>query len=266
MTFHLADTNGLRLGRFSHMAAPHGIATRLGGISPGRYASLNLGPRSGDDLAYVRANRDRLLTTLSLGSRSLIGPRQVHGAHVAAYRHGDPLPAAGVVDGDAIITTSPDVALIVLAADCAPLLMHDPARGVVAAVHCGWRGTASAIARAAVRAMSERFGCDPAGIRAGLGPAIGRCCYEVGPEVVAAIDAATPGGASPLTDPLSSGKSRIDIVAANVAQLIDEGLDPALIATSATCTACRTDLYYSHRREGEPTGRNAAVIALSRAT
>jgi copper oxidase (laccase) domain-containing protein len=101
-------------------------------------------------------------------------------------------------------------------------------------------------------------------VRAAVGPAIGRCCYEVGPEVVAAVGAATPGGAEPLIAPLPGGKARLDLAAANVAQLLGGGLDPARIEMAGLCTACRTDLFYSHRREGEPTGRNAAVISLMR--
>ena len=102
--------------------------------------------------------------------------------------------------------------------------------------------------------------------QAGIGPAIGRCCYEVGPEVVCAVAAATPARGTALYDPLPHGKAMLDLTSAIVAQLTAAGLDPAQIAGAGLCTACRTDLFYSHRREGEPTGRNGAAIALSRYT
>lgn len=241
---------------------PHGFSTRVGGVSGGRYTSLNLGPKSGDAPENVRVNRERLMASLGLTGVTVLAPRQVHSAAVAMHHQGEPFPSGNVFDGDGIVTDAPGVALSVLAADCAAVLLHDPVRGVIGAVHAGWRGTAGAISAAAVAQMVDGFGSNPADIRAAIGPAIGRCCYEVGPEVVVAIEAATPGGVAPLCDPLPDGKARIDIGAANVAQLGGAGVRPERISTAGICTACRTDRCFSHRREGEPTGRNAAVIAL----
>jgi YfiH family protein len=257
-----ASEHGVQVCRFPHFSVPHGVGARSGGVSSGRFASLNLGPLSGDDRRRVRLNRDRFLGALGLGDAPVVAPRQVHGARVTAVRRGDAAAAGGVVDGDAVVSDVPGLTVMLLAADCAPILLHDPSRGVVAAVHAGWRGTALSIAPAAVRLMREQFGCRPADIRAGIGPAIGRCCYEVGPEVISAVGRATPGGAAPLCEPLPRGKAMLDLTAAIVAQLAGAGLDPANIETAGLCTACRTDLFYSHRREGEPTGRNGTAIAL----
>ena len=260
--FITRSPDGVQTLRFPHLATPHGIAGRTGGISTGRYASLNLGPKSGDDPACVRANRDRFLAALALTETIVVAPRQLHSAEVAVHRRGEALPPGRVFEGDALVTDAPGITLVILAADCAPVLLHDSVRGVVAAAHAGWRGTAGGIAAATVRRMTEAFGCRPADIRAGIGPAIGRCCYEVGADVVDAIGAVTPGGAAPLCDPRPGGKAHIDIAAANRAQLVGAGLAPANIGAAGICTACRTDLFYSHRREGEPTGRNGAAIAL----
>jgi YfiH family protein len=264
MSFVLTPTAaGPTIGSFEHMSVPHGVATRNGGISAGRYASLNLGPRSGDALEAVKVNRSRFLVALGVepAVRSLAA-RQVHSAAVAVHRREDASPPQGVYDGDGLITDDPDTVLTVLAADCAAVLLHDPQRGVVAALHAGWRGTAGAIAVAGVRSMSAAFGCHPAGIRAAIGPAIGLCCYEVGLDVAESVSRATPG--PPPYERRENGKAHLDITAATVAQLGHVGLHPANIVSAGICTACRTDLFYSHRREGEPTGRFGAAISLGR--
>ena len=239
----------------------HGFSGRGGGVSEGPYASLNLGPHSGDDIERVRENRRRFRSAVSVEDWAGLAPRQVHSAEVAVVRAADGLPAEGVLPGDGVVTDLPGVALSILAADCLPVLLYEPARGVIGAVHAGWRGTAGAIAGVAVRAMVEAFGCDPAQIVAALGPAIGRCCYEVGPEVLAAVGAVTPLAAE-LYEPLPAGKGLLDLVAANRAQLLQAGLLPANIDALHRCTACHTDRFFSHRREGEPTGRAGALIAL----
>lgn len=257
-TVEIVRDAGLALGS----DVVHGFSTRLGGVSVGPYRSLNLGPKSGDDLDAVRENRRRLLGALGMEGFPVAAPSQVHSADVAVWRAGEPLPAGNVFAGDAVVTDARGVALMVLAADCVPVLVHDPVRGVIAAVHAGWRGTAGGITGNAVAAMRDAFGCAPEDLRAALGPAIGRCCYEVGPEVLAAVAAATPLPPETLWDALPAGKGRLDLIAANIAQLEAAGVRPERIGAAGACTACRTDRFFSHRREGEPTGRGAAVIAL----
>jgi polyphenol oxidase len=255
--------DGMLVLRFPHLSAGHGVAARTGGVSEGAYASLNLGPRSGDDLDRVRTNRDRFQRALGSTGRPVLAPRQVHSATVTVVAHTDDLATTGgVVEGDAVVSDAPGVTLTLLAADCAAVLLFDPERAVAAAVHAGWRGTAGAIAARAVAAMVERFSSRPAAIEAAIGPAIGRCCYEVGPEVVAAVAAVTPGGAAPVTTAGPSGKPHLDLVAANRRQLEAVGLAPERVVAAGICTACRTDLFFSHRREGEPTGRFGAAITL----
>jgi YfiH family protein len=262
MSFVLRTTDdGLTLGSFPHLGVAHGVGGRTGGVSEGRFASLNLGPRSGDLLTSVGENRRRLLGSLGVSRQRVIAPRQVHSAAVSVHRRGSPIPSPGVYDGDGLVTDDPAVVLMVLAADCAALLLHDPVAGAVAALHAGWRGTAGGIAGAGVGRMVNAFGCRPADIRAGIGPAIGRCCYEVGLDVAQQVAAATPNGAE-VFERRGAGKAHLDIVAANVAQFLATGLRPEHIATAGLCTACRTDLFYSHRREGEPTGRCGAAIGV----
>ncbi|MGD9895030.1 MAG: peptidoglycan editing factor PgeF [Dehalococcoidia bacterium] len=262
MSFHLATTpDGLTLGRFSHVAITHGIAGRTGGFSTGPYASLNLGPRSGDGRETIVANRRRFHAAIGATGLTVIAPRQVHGAVVSVHRRGGEPLTGGVYDGDGLLTDDEDALVAVLAADCAAILLHDPVQAVVGALHAGWRGTAAGIASAGIAMMRQNFGSNPADIRAGIGPAIGRCCYEVGIDVAEAVARATPGDAPP-DERVSDDKAHLDITHANHMQLLAAGLDPANVATTGICTACRTDLFYSHRREGEPTGRFGAAISL----
>jgi YfiH family protein len=262
MSFHLATTpDGVTLGRFSHLAVTHGIAGRTGGFSIGPYASLNLGPRSGDQPEPISANRRRFHAALGATGLAVIAPRQVHGAVVSVH-HRSKEPASGsVFEGDGVLTDDESTLVSILAADCAAILLHDPMMGVVGALHAGWRGTAAGIASAGIETMRQSFGSRPSNIRAGIGPTIGRCCYEVGIDVAEAVGRATPGDAPPY-ELVSDDKAHLDITYANQMQLLAAGLDPANVATAGICTACRTDLFYSHRREGEPTGRFGAAISL----
>lgn len=239
----------------------HGFSERGGGVSPPPFATLNLGPRSGDAPVHVRENRRRFLGALGLADLPVLAPRQVHSAEVSVHAAARPLPANGVLPGDAVVTNARGVVLMVLAADCVPVLLCEPQTGVIAAVHAGWRGTAGAIAARTVTAMHERFACAPGRIVAALGPAIGRCCYEVGPEVVAAVARATPAPPEAFATVRPDGKALLDLVAANVAQLEAAGLRPEHIGRVALCTACQPRRFFSHRRDGEPTGRGGAAIA-----
>ncbi len=241
---------------------PHAFSERRGGVSPAPYASLNLGPRTGDAPEHLQENRRRFLAAAGVAGRQIIAPRQTHSASVAAHHRGAPLPPAGVFDGDGVVTNAPGTAVMILAADCVPVLLADPARDVVAAVHAGWRGTAGGIARQAVAVMRSQFGCAPGELRAALGPAIGGCCYEVGPEVVTAVDAATPSAAGRLAEPRPAGKFLLDLHAANAAQLLEAGLAPAQIERLPLCTSCHVDRFFSHRRERGLTGRGGALIGL----
>ncbi|MBI2760760.1 MAG: peptidoglycan editing factor PgeF [Chloroflexi bacterium] len=249
------------LGRDARVA--HGFAERGGGVSEGAYASLNFGPRSGDSLDNVRENRGRLLEALGLAGARTFAPRQAHSAEVSVHRSGEPIPEAGVFPGDALITDDRGVVLVVLAADCVPILVYDAGRQVIGVAHAGWRGTAGGIAGRTVRAMQERFGCRPEDVRVALGPSIGRCCYEVGPEVLAAVAEATGLSGEDLFDALPAGKGRLDLIAANRASLLCAGIFPHHIDATGLCTSCHGDRFFSHRRHGEPTGRGPAVIALS---
>ena len=157
----------------------HGFFTREGGTSGGLYASLNCGPGSGDDPKCVALNRARAMAGLGVEPERLCTVHQVHGTVVAAPDR--PWPLAERPKADALVTSTANLAIGILTADCAPVLMADHTNGVIAAVHCGWKGALGGVAEAALQAMVE-LGAELAGITAAVGPCIAQASYEVGPE------------------------------------------------------------------------------------
>jgi len=203
----------------------------------------------------------------AVDARAVAMVRQLHGRDVAVVRQGSsvggPRPEA-----DVQISDSADVAIAVRAADCVPLLMADRTRGVVSAVHAGWRGTAARAAVAAVEAMAREFGTRPVDLVAAIGPSIGACCYEVGTDLVDAFAAA--GHERYLIDrwfrlrPQRGSRQRapltLDVAGANVDQLILAGVPAEQIYSSRLCTAMHLDVFTSYRREKEKAGRIAGII------
>ena len=223
----------------------------------------------------------------AVGAEQVATLTQVHGRDVVAIRCGSngawppSVDAAEEPDGvarsgprgDALVSDDPGVALAVRAADCVPLWMADPRTGAVGAVHAGWRGTAAGAAAAAVDAMTREFGTAPADLIAALGPSIGACCYEVGPEVVDAF--AASGHPRHLVDrwflappPRRDGTGRpglrLDVAGANRDQLILAGVREQNIHLSGLCTAMHLDVLTSFRAEREKAGRLAGVIRCRR--
>ena len=169
--------------------------------------------------------------------RSLATLKQIHSATcVAAKGRRGELGA-----GDALLENTPGAAVAVRTADCIPILLADERNRAVAAVHAGWRGTVAQIARRAVEAMRERFGSVPADVHAAIGPGIGKCCYEVGPEVAAHFG--------------EEGRARIDLAEANRMQLVASGVTAERIYASNLCTMCRPSEFHSYRRDREAAGR-----------
>lgn len=163
--------------------------------------------------------------------------KQVHSAKCVSAEG-----RSGVLDrGDALLENTPGAVVAVKTADCLPILLVDECNRAVAAVHAGWRGTVAQIAEAAVSAMRDRFGTSPGDLHAAIGPGIGNCCYEVGPEVAAQF-----GG---------QGRGHVDLAGANVRQLIAAGVTPERIYASNLCTMCRPGEFHSYRRDREAAGR-----------
>jgi YfiH family protein len=233
---------------------------RAGGTSGAPFATLNLGLRVTDDLRRVLANRRRVATVLGLAGHPWALARQVHGAtvlRVEAGRLGQGPPEGKPVVGEAdgLVTADPGVVLAVLTADCAPVLLADPVAGVVGAVHAGWRGLAAGVVEAGVAAMAE-LGADPGAMVGLVGPAVGGCCYEIGPEVREAVGGRYPAALATTRQ----GRPTVD-PAAGAAQALERA-GVGAVRVAGECTIDLEERYFSHRRDHGRTGRQAGLIAL----
>jgi YfiH family protein len=259
--------NGLVYYQFSGLAdcgdLSHGIFTRLGGVSRFPFAALNLGASVGDDLRAVEENHGRICRALGIRRDVLVTAHLKHTTRVLEVGPAQGGSCVGQADG--LICKAPRVYLIMRFADCVPLLFYDPVQRVLGIAHAGWRGTLAGIARSVAQAMIDG-GCRPDDIRVGIGPSIGPCCYEVGPEVVAAARRAAWPLARPDADhselfrPGSGTRPHLDLWEANRRQLLGLGIEQVEVA--GLCTACHTDEFYSHRAEKGRTGRFGAVIGV----
>jgi YfiH family protein len=206
-----------------------------------------LGPAGWEDRDETR--RRVALALAGAGRLQLL--KQVHGCRVRGA------PWEGRPEADAAVADEPGVILGIETADCQPVLLVDPVARRVAAAHAGWRGTVAGVSREAVLALVAR-GSTPRDIVAALGPSIGACCYEVGPELQDAFG--TDGAA--FFRPGPRGKPHLDVRAANVRQLEEAGIAPGQIHHVADCTMCRADLYHSYRREGKGAGRMISYVGF----
>ena len=159
---------------------------------------------------------------------------------------------------DALVTAEPAVPMLMRFGDCAPILLFDPAQHVVGLAHAGWRGIVADTVGATIRTMREQVGCDPSNLWAGIGPTIGPCCYEIGPEVAGAVQASCPPGVD-VTHQIN-GRTHLDLPGAAQAQLRAMGV--AHTEHADICTVCRVDEFFSHRAERGRTGRFGVVIGL----
>lgn len=254
--------NGIAYYTFASLDAfgdiVHAITTRHGGVSTGRYASLNLTTGTGDDPVAVRENLDRICGVLGLRREDLVSPNQRHTANVRRIEQAD---RGQVYTGyDVFVTDQPGVPLVLRYADCTPVVIYDPVRRAAAVIHSGWRGTVQGAARAAVDALAQEYGSRPADMVAGVGPSIGPCCYEVGDDVVSAVRSAFDRPDELLHAQPGKTRRHFDLWAANRRWLIDAGVRQVEVAEQ--CTACRVDEFYSYRAEQGKTGHFAAVMAL----
>lgn len=243
----------------------HGFSTRLGGISPEPWDSLNLGVNRGDAPERVVENYRRFCTAIGADCNAIVKQHQIHSTLVRAVTKADILPPQipTTLEGDGLMTDQPGVCLTVFSADCIPILFYDPKKRVIAAVHAGWRGTAHGIAAQAVTRMTHTYGCTPSDILAAIGPGISSCYFETHRDVPDTLRHCMGSDADPLIVPLpQEGKFQVDLKKANQTWLLRSGLSAEHIAVSSLCTACDTQSFWSHRRLGTTRGSMAAMIQL----
>lgn len=269
MSFFFRQTGALGYWVSDRIDTPHCFSTRLGGVSEGDFASLNLGWRRGDREENVLENFRRLGAAVGFAPEDVVVSRQIHSTIVERVGQADrDSHFRGTSrERDGLVTDETDVALTAYGADCPTILLYDPEHRAVSAVHAGWRGTAAGIAARAVETLTAEYGTRPGAIQAAIGPCIGRCCFETHREVPDAMLAAlgtdameaidTPDGPPPYG---AEAKFHVDLKLVNMLWLRRTGVTD--IDVCPDCTRCREDRYWSHRRTGNRRGSQAAIIVL----
>ena len=264
MPLAIHETNGLTwLTASSLSGIRHGFSTRLGGVSPAPWDSLNLRPGMGDGRDAMLENYRRFCAAIGVEPERTVLSRQVHETVVRPCTEAD--AGKGLFrerdydSADALVTDVPGLTLFVFSADCGTVLLHDPVTGAVGAAHAGWRGCAGSIVEKTVREMGRLYGTDPGNLRAALGPCIGQCCFETDCDVPEAMTAALGREAEPCLKKRGP-KWHVDLEGLNRRWLLRAGLPPEHIETSGLCTSCRPDLFWSHRKMGEARGVQCAAI------
>jgi YfiH family protein len=237
------ESNGVRWLEAKLPGASAAFSTRAGGVSESPYEALNVAIMTGDERESVRENRRRLAAALGREPEGVVMGRQVHGAELRRHEERqEPRVYAEVVrspdEVDAQATTNAELTPLVMVADCLPVALVGP--GGVAMAHCGWRGLAGGILAEAVRAVDAKA--------AAVGPGIGPCCYEVGQEVLSEFED---------LDGVARGRM-LDLTAVATALLERAGVTAT--ESSGLCTSCNPELFYSHRRDGARTGRQAGLV------
>ena len=241
----------------------HAFTTRFGGVSTGHLSTLNLLSDKGDDPANVRENYRRVAALFGVGEDDCAVTKQVHGNVVRIVTEADRHKCLTSVpyEADGIVTATPGLPIFCFTADCVPVLLCDAEHSVIGAIHCGWRSSVGDILCNAMRQM-ESLGAKAENIRAAIGPAIGKCCFETDDDVPEAVGAWLGGDTEGLFIRREDGKTLVDLRAANARRLTALGVRPENIDVSDECTMCSHDKYWSHRYTRGRRGSQAAGIVL----
>ena len=242
----------------------HAFSTRLGGISHGRFSSLNLGLNRGDDREYVLDNYRRVAEAVGFNWRNVVFSNQVHSIGVyraeTVDRGNGILRESTIKDMDAFVTNAENVVLQTFHADCVPVFLVDPVRRAVGLVHAGWLGILREIARVTVERMTGEFGTDPADIVAAIGPSIGPDSFEVDADVADRFRDELPFSIE--FTRRNESKFLIDLWAINRRSLENAGVTPHNIEEARLCTFEHPEMFYSHRLMDTERGTMAAFIEI----
>ncbi len=245
----------------------HGFSTRLGGVSTGIYASMNLGQSRGDDPEKVQRNYRIIADTIGVSTEWMVCSDQTHTTNVKVVTKEDAgkglLQPKDYQDIDGLITNVPGLCLVTYYADCVPLLFLDPVQKVIASSHSGWRGTVGHMGKITIQKMQSEFGCRPEHILAAIGPSICQDCYEVSEDVIQQFQQAFPENIwADLYYRKENGKYQLNLWKANEWILLNSGILPEHLAVTNLCTCCNSDLLFSHRASHGKRGTLAAFLAL----
>ena len=245
----------------------HGFSTRLGGVSQGCYASMNLSFTRGDDEAAVRENYHRIAKSIGVKCENMVLSQQTHTTNVRVVTEKD--KGKGIVkpldytDVDGMVTNIHGICLVTFYADCVPLYFVDPVQKAIGLSHSGWRGTVGKIGKETIRKMEEQYGSDPKDILAAVGPSICKDCYEVSEDVILEFQKNFKERYwKDLFYRKENGKYQLDLWKANEIIFKESGILPEHIAVTNVCTHCNSKILYSHRTSGDRRGNLAAFLAL----
>ena len=239
----------------------HGFTTRLGGVSTGYCASMNISTTRGDDPAAVEENKRRLAGAIGVKPEDMTFTHQTHTVHVAVVEEKD--RGKRFLETDGMVTDVPGICLVTFYADCVPLYLVDPVKKVIGLSHSGWRGTVNRMGRVTIEKMQSVYGTDPGDVVAAIGPSICQDCYEVSEDV---IEAFRKSFREDQWDQLfyrkENGKYQLNLWKANEIIFREAGVTPEHIAVTNVCTHCNPDILFSHRTTGEKRGNLSALLAL----
>lgn len=245
----------------------HAFSTRLGGVSEGKYATMNFTFTRGDDPDHVRENYRRMAAALGVDPNRMVLSWQTHTTNVRVVTEAD--AGKGIVrerdyeDVDGLVTNVPGITLVTFYADCVPLYLVDPVNRAVGLSHSGWRGTVNRMGQATVEAMGREYGTKPQDLIACIGPSICQDCFEVGGEVVEEFHKAFDARYwTELSYKKGSGKHQLNLWRANQIVFAEAGVRPENIYTTDICTHCNPELLFSHRTMGNERGNLAAFLCL----
>lgn len=239
----------------------HGFSTRLGGVSRGACATMNISTTRGDDPEAVEENKKRIAKAIGVKPENMTFTHQTHTTNVTVVRPEDRGKRFPETDG--MVTDVPGICLVTFYADCVPLYFVDPVKKAIGLSHSGWRGTVNKMGKVTVEKMAEVFGSAPEDIIAAIGPSICRDCYEVSEDVISVFrEKFAPEFWDRLFYRKENGKYQLDLWAANLEVLKEAGVKEEHIAVTNVCTHCNPDLLFSHRATGEKRGNLSAFLAL----
>ena len=246
----------------------HGISTRLGGVSKGIYATMNLSYTRGDAEENVRENYRRIGKAIGVDPARMVCSRQTHTTNVRIVTEAD--AGKGVTrerdydNVDGLVTNIPGICLVTFYADCVPLLFVDPVKRVIASSHSGWRGTAARMGQVTVDIMRSKFDCRPEDILAAVGPSICQDCYEVSEDVIEQFcERFEPAAQAQLFYRKENGKYQLNLWKANELVFLEAGILPEHMAVTNLCTCCNSRYLFSHRGLNGKRGNLGAFLMLS---
>jgi len=247
----------------------HFITTRQGGYSMAPFHTFNLAFHVGDKEENVLRNRTKLAKSLNIPLQSFTISNQVHGTHISIVGQAERGSGAtniftALKENDAMITNQENICLLIFVADCVPVLLYDREKKIIGLIHAGWEGTIGLITQKTVSLLQSYWDCRPQDIICAIGPSIGPCCYQVGPEVVDKVRKTFPKNDYLVQAIAKDGRGYLNLWEANKIQLLDCNIPEKNIEVAGLCTCCHSDIFFSSRKDSGYTGRFAAGIMLKK--